>query len=87
MNHHCYKCHTAVKVNSGSFIVLRGKELVETTKGRLYENAHPIEALRSLLRRIFDPLEEQTISLCSLTPQQTAGNGSLADSTGHFEKL
>ena len=39
-----------------------------------------IEALRSKLRRIFDPLEEQTIRLCSLTPQQAAGNGSLADS-------
>jgi hypothetical protein len=39
-----------------------------------------IEALRSKLRRIFDPSEEQTIRLCSVTPQQAAGNGSLADS-------
>jgi hypothetical protein len=38
-----------------------------------------IEALRSKLRRIFDPSEEQTI-FCSLAPQQAAGNGSLADS-------
>ena len=38
-----------------------------------------IEALRSKLRRDFDPSEEQTIRLCPLTPQLSAGNGSPAD--------
>jgi hypothetical protein len=39
-----------------------------------------IEALRSKLRRIFDPSWNRTVLFCSLTPQQAAGNGSLADS-------